>query len=79
MMKSRTRFWIQATLAVLTTVLAVVTLISREWIELLFGVDPDGGNGALEWGIVVVLLAASVTFSMIGYAEWKKLAAEGAR
>ena len=78
-MKSSIRFQIQATLAVVTAALAVITLISHEWIELLFGVDPDGGNGALEWGIVAILLAASVTFSMLGYAEWKKLAAIGAR
>jgi hypothetical protein len=69
----------QQTLAVLTAVLTVVTLISHEWIELLFGVVPDGGSGALEWAIVAVLLVACVTFSLLAYTERKTLAADGAR
>lgn len=70
--KARARFWIEAALAVLTTALLVLTLVSREWIEFLFGIDPDGGSGALEWGIVVVLLVASIAFSAMARVEWKR-------
>ena len=76
---SRARFWIETTLAVLTAVLTIVTLVSREWIEILFGVDPDGGSGALEWGIVAILLFVCLTCSRLGYGEWRKRTAVGAR
>ena len=72
----RSRFWIGTVLGSLTGVLAVVTLFSREWIEIVFGVDPDRGSGLLEWGIVVALAAATAFFSLLARAEWRHTAAE---
>ena len=37
----RSRFWVETALGSVTAILAVVTVISPEWIEVLFGVDPD--------------------------------------
>ena len=52
MRTTRRRYWFELGLAVLAGALAVLTLINHEWIEVAFGVDPDQGSGALEWGIV---------------------------
>jgi hypothetical protein len=41
-------------------VLGVITLFWSEWIEAVFGVDPDHGNGRLEWSVVVILLVAAI-------------------
>ena len=68
----RTRFWIEVALALLTATMCGATLVSREWIEVLFGVDPDGGSGLLEWAIVAILLLATVTFGTIARTEWKR-------
>ena len=68
----RIRFWVEAALASLTAVLFVLTLISREWIEWLFGVDPDGGDGSLEWAIVGVLLLATVVLAWFARVEWRR-------
>lgn len=71
----RNTFWVEATLASVTGVLAAVTLISREWIEVLTGWDPDNGNGLLEWSAVLVLAAAALLFSLLALAEWTRTAA----
>jgi hypothetical protein len=66
----RIRFWIEVALATLAAGLAILTLITREWIELLFGIDPDRGSGGLEWAIVAALFAASLAMALI--ARWDR-------
>jgi hypothetical protein len=66
----RNRSWVETALGAATTILTAITLISREWIEVVFGVDPDHGNGALEWMIIAVLAAASVAFGVLARVEW---------
>jgi len=72
---ARVRFWIEVILAAVTAALLLLTLISREWVEEVFGVEPDAGSGALEWAIVIALAVATVAFSLLARAEWKRGAA----
>ena len=58
----RARFWIELFAAISCGLLAILTLIVGEWIEVIFGVDPDAGSGTAEW-LVVVLLGAGVGIS----------------
>jgi hypothetical protein len=77
--KLRSRFWVEFVLGSMTALLTVVTLISHEWIEILFGVDPDRGNGLLEWGIVVALAAATLLFALLARIEWRQAAADSSQ
>jgi hypothetical protein len=61
--------------AIVAAALLVLTLITREWIEILTGWDPDGGSGALEWGIVVVLAVIAVGLSVRARSDWRKVKA----
>lgn len=72
----RRQYWAALVVGGLGAVLAVLTLITREWIEIVFGVDPDGGNGGLEWAIVVVTAVTAIV--CLGYArvEWRRARGE---
>ena len=66
------RFWLELGLAGFSAFLLLLTLVTREWIELLFRVDPDHGSGSLEWLVVVAALVATVTFSVLARLEWQR-------
>ena len=74
---TKARMWIQAGLAAATGNLAVVTIISREWIEFVFGVDPDRGSGAMEWVVVAILAVATVGFTLAARAQWRRIRTAG--
>jgi hypothetical protein len=66
------RFWFEAITGVVGSILFVVTLFSREWFEELTGLDPDGGNGSLEIGLAVGLLALSVTSILAARRDFRR-------
>lgn len=68
------RFWLQAGMGGLTGLLAVVTGIWPDWIEIVFGIDPDKGSGSLEWVIVLALFAIAVTLGARARLTWRRAA-----
>ena len=68
----RLRLWVETGMATITGVLFVITLVWRDWIERVFGVEPDGGNGSFEWLIVGVLLVATITLFLLARSEWRR-------
>jgi len=68
----RIRFWLEVILGSFSGILAVVTLFWHDWIEVIFGVDPDKGNGSAEWLVVVVLLVVTATLAVGARIEWRR-------
>lgn len=54
-------------LAVVAALAAIVTAIVPDWIEAVFGVDPDGGDGSLEWIVVAVLAVIALALTVAGW------------
>lgn len=73
--KLPTRFWVEAILAGLGLVLFVVTLFTREWFELLTGLDPDGGSGSLEIALAFIPLAISAASMLAARREYRRAVA----
>jgi len=68
----RLRFWLESVLGSITGILAIVTLFWHDWIETVFGADPDKGNGSAEWLVVAVLLLVTVTLAVGARVEWRR-------
>ena len=68
----RHRFWLESILALLSGVLGIITIFWQDWIETLFGVDPDGGNGAAEWLTVSILLLLASVLAAGARLEWRR-------
>jgi DMSO/TMAO reductase YedYZ heme-binding membrane subunit len=68
----RYRFWLESILGSITGVVAVVTLFWHDWIETVFGVNPDKGNGSAEWLIVLILLFLTMTLALGARLEWRR-------
>ncbi len=76
--KPRRAFWIEVAGAVISSALFLLTLLSQEWIEVVFGVDPDHGNGSLEWVLVVSSALLTITLVVLARLEWRKTASSSA-
>jgi hypothetical protein len=68
----RVRFWVELLLAGLSASTLFITLIWKDWIELIFNVDPDQGSGSLEWAIVGALGAVTISTGLLARAEWRR-------
>jgi hypothetical protein len=71
----RARFWFEVVMASATGFLAILTSVWRDWIETLFGVDPDHGNGSLEWIVVAGLAVVTIALVLGARVEWQQRSA----
>jgi hypothetical protein len=70
---SKARAWLETVFAVVGLSLCLLTLVWREWIEFLFGVDPDRHTGALELLVAGAFLVSSVVLGRMARRDWRTL------
>jgi hypothetical protein len=66
----RSTFWIKTVVASVAAALTIVTVLWRDWIEQLFGIDPDHHSGSLEWELVAALSLVALLFAVSARREW---------
>lgn len=68
------RYRLEVVAAVVAAILALVTLIWADWIELLTGLNPDGGNGDLEWLFAAAFALVAVGCAVLARRDHRRLA-----
>lgn len=68
------RVWLDLALAATTGALALLTVLWSEWIELVLRVDPDHGDGTVEWLVVALLAVASLASTHRARVGWRRAA-----
>lgn len=68
------RFWLESICGSVTGIAAVITLFWHDWIEAVFKIHPDGGNGSAEWLIVLVLFLVTAALAVGARREWRRAA-----
>jgi hypothetical protein len=63
-------FWVESVAASLGALLAVLTLVRRDWLEGVFGFDPDHHDGTFEWKLVAALFLAAFLLAALARREW---------
>lgn len=66
-------FWIEVGQASPGDVLSIVTFFWKDWIEIVFHVDPDRDSGELEWVVSIAFLVAGLLFAVLARMEWRRL------
>jgi hypothetical protein len=65
-------FWMELALATASGVLGLLTLVWRDWIEGVFGWDPDHHSGSVEWLLVAVLLLTAFALGALARRDWRR-------
>ncbi len=64
---------IEIVLSVILGATTILTALWPDWIEGLFGFDPDGGNGTVEWLIVAALAVVTIAVAALARRDLRVL------
>ena len=67
------RLRLEVGLAILSVLLFVAMRLWPDWIEIVFGVDPDDGNGSIEWLIMELTAMSAAVAIFLARADWRRL------
>ncbi len=65
-------FWFEIGMALISSIVLVLTLVRRDWLEIVFNVDSDNRSGSLEWFIVGALVVVTLTLIILASLEWRR-------
>jgi hypothetical protein len=70
--QGRSIFWIETVLAAVAATLGAVTALCPQWIERVFGFDPDCHSGSIEWNVAITCAFSAAFFAALAHRNWRK-------
>jgi hypothetical protein len=70
---TKARAWIVTALSLVTLVLLVATAVEPDWIEEVFGVEPDAGSGSAEVLVTGAFAVLTVLLGVRAALSWRKV------
>jgi hypothetical protein len=65
---------VEYALASVFVLLGVLTAVVPDWIEFVFKIHPDAGNGAVEWVLVAIFGVLAAIAAVYGRRDYKAAA-----
>lgn len=67
-----TGMWVEVAMGLMSASFLALTILLPDWMEVLFTVAPDAGDGSAEWGLALSWALVSVLMFAIAGRTWKK-------
>jgi hypothetical protein len=64
--------WVEVAMGLMSASFLALTILLPDWMEVLFTVAPDAGDGSAEWGLALSWALVSVLMFAIAGRTWKK-------
>lgn len=72
-MKLRKRFWIESIFALFSIISLLFTITQKDWVEIIFDIDPDQFNGSFEWLITITLIICTLILAASALYEIRRV------
>lgn len=59
------RYRVECLLTVVSGVALLLAVVAPQWLEAVSGLEPDGGSGAVEWGLASVLAVSTTLWFLL--------------
>ncbi len=66
------RFLVEGAMAMASGLVLVLDVAWKDWLEIVFRIDPDHRSGSVEALVVVLCVAVTITFTVLARHEWRR-------
>jgi hypothetical protein len=70
--RTRWRLWLEAGATILAVLFTLVTIAMPAWLEFLFGLDPDNGEGWVEFGVTLALGGVALISATLAVRDYRR-------